>query len=153
MAKAATQAKPSFGSILDEPAQDAERPPNLPRGHYHTSVASFREDKSSQKGTEFIEYGLKIVEPLDDVDEEELEEFGDTRNHVIPVRFYLTEKSKYRLKEFLEHCGVDLSDGKSFKQAIPEAVNCEIVAQVIHEPLQSGEGVMARVRNTSPVKD
>jgi hypothetical protein len=151
MAKAAV--KPSFGSILDQPAADAQRPPNLPRGHYHVSVASFREDKSSQKGTEFVEYGLKIVEPLDDVDEDDLEEFGDTRGQVIPVQFWVTDKSIYRLKEFLEHCGVDLGDKKSFKQAIPEAVNCEVIAQVIHEPLLSGEGVRARVRNTSPVKD
>src|SRR5215472_10004854 len=146
MAKSATQTKPTFGSILDQPAQDAERPPLLPRGYYHTVVQSFREDKSS-KGTEFVAFSLKVIGPWEgrgEPDEDELEEFGEVRDSIIEARFYLTEKSKYRLREFLEHCGVDRSDGKSFKQACPETTNCEVLVQVAHEPLQSGDGVMAR---------
>ena len=155
MAKPAS--KPDFASILDQPAAEAERPPTLPRGYYHTMVTAYRIDKSTQKQTEFSEFTLKVLEPWErngvaTVDEDELEEFGDVRDSIISVRFYHTDKSKYRLKEFLEHCGVDLSKGKSFAQAIPEAVNCQVIAQVIHEPWQTGEGVSARVRSTAPVE-
>ena len=157
MAKSATQTKPNFGSVLDMPAQDAERPPTLPRGYYTCIVQSYREDKSSQKQTAFTEFSLKVIEPWEKngeqmVDVDELEEFGEVRDSVISTRFFHTEKSIYRLKEFLEHCGVDLSDGKSFKQAIPEAVNCQVIAHIVHEPWQQGEGVSARVRSTAPVE-
>ena len=63
MAKSATQTKPNFGSVLDMPASDAERPPTLPRGYYVVVVQSYREDKSSQKQTPFTEYTLKVIEP------------------------------------------------------------------------------------------
>jgi hypothetical protein len=139
------------------PARDAERPPTLPRGYYVTLVSSYREDKSSVQHTPFTEYSLKIIQPWERgdevmVEEEELEEFGDVRDSIIIVRYYHTPKSIFRLKEFLIHCGVDLSDGKSFKQAIPEAVNCQVIAHVVHEPYQTGDGVRAAVRSTAPVE-
>ena len=157
MAKSATQSKPNFGSVLDMPASDAERPPTLPRGYYVCVVQSYREDKSSQKQTPFTEYTLKVIEPWEKneepmVDQGELEEFGEVRDSVITTRFFHTEKSIYRLKEFLIHCGVDLDDGKSFKQAIPEAVNAQIIAHIVHEPWTQGEGVSARVRSTAPAE-
>jgi hypothetical protein len=153
-----TKSKPDFGSILDKPAQDAQRPPTLPRGYYRFVVQTYRFDKSSVQQTEFVEFGLKVIEPYEaenrpSVDEDELEEFGDVRGSLIGHRLYVTEKAAYRIREFLEHCGVDLSDGKSMRQGIPEAVNCEVIGQVIHEPLQSGDGVMARIRNTAPVEE
>ena len=163
MANPATKSKPSFSSILDMPASEAQRPPTLPRGSYVVMVTAYREDKSSQAQTPFTEFTLKVIEPLEkedpktkemvpQVDEDELEEFGDVRDSIINVRFWHTEKAIYRLREFLEHCGVDLGGKKSFTQAIPEAVNATIIANITHRPLQTGEGVRAEVRSTAPAE-
>jgi hypothetical protein len=162
MAKSATQSKPNFGSILDQPGNEIERPPLLPRGHYLTVVQSYRNDKANT-GTEFTEVTLKVIAPAEfkdkktgemrtDVDEDELEEFGEVRDSVISTRFFHTEKSAYRLRQFLEHCGVDFSDGKNMGQGLEEIRNSEIIAFVVHEPWTTGEGVSARVRSTAPVE-
>jgi hypothetical protein len=116
-----------------------------------------RIDKSSQKQTEFVEYALKVLSVVEkdgipQIDEDELEDFGDVTGQMIRVTFYLTEKSKYRLREFIEHCGVEVEKGVSFKQLVGEAQGCQVIAQVVHEPWQSGEGVSARVRGTAPVE-
>lgn len=158
MAKSATQQKPSFGSILSMPAQDAVRPPTLPRGYYVCVVDSFREDKSSQKQTPYTEFQLKVISPWEkdgviQADEDELEEYGEVRDAILNVQFYQTEKSIYRLRQFLEHCGVDLSDGKSFEQAIPECRNAQIIARVTHQTSQDGDATFAKVSRTAPVEE
>lgn len=159
MAKPATQ--PNFESILDQPANEMERPPLLPRGYYLAIVQGApRIGKSAQKQTEFVEFSLKVIAPLErdgivQADEDELEEFGDVKDQVIPITFYLTEKSKYRCREFVEHCGVDTSTGTSLGQLIQEVQGCQVIAHVVHEPWQSasGSGVSARVRGTAPAED
>lgn len=159
MAKASTQTKaPSFSSILDEPASEARRPPTIPRGYYICVVQGHRIDRSSLKQTEFVEYTLKVLsvwekDGIPQADEDELADFGEVKDQLIRVTFYLTDKSKYRLREFLEHCGVEIEPGASFSQLIPEATNCQVIAHVVHEPWQSGEGVNARVRGTAPIED
>lgn len=158
MAKSATQSKPSFGSILEMPAQEAERPPTLPRGYYLTVVEGYRDDKSSKQQTPFTRFNLKVIGPWEkdgvvQVDEDELEEYGDVKDATLPVDFYHTEKSIYRLKEFLEHCGIDLSDGKSFAQALPETRNCQVIARVTHQSNQDGTATFARVSGTAPVEE
>jgi hypothetical protein len=158
MAKSVTQTKPSFGSILSMPAQDAVRPPTLPRGFYVCAVESFREDKSSQKQTPFTEFQLKVLRPWEkdgviQADEDELEEYGEVKDAILNIQFYQTEKSIYRLREFLEHCGVDLTDGKSFEQAIPEARNCQVIARVTHRTAQDSDAVFAQVSRTLPVEE
>lgn len=158
MAKSAVNEKPNFGGILSMPAQDAERPPTLPRGYYVCSVRDFKDDKSSKQQTPFTRFNLEVLsvwekEGVMQADEDEIEEFGDVKGAVLPVDFYHTEKSIYRLKEFLEHCGVDLSDGKSFSQAIPETRNCQIVARVTHQTSQDGSATFARVSGTAPVEE
>ena len=164
MAKSVTQTKPSFGSILSMPAEDAVRPPTLPRGYYVAVVENFREDKSSQRQTPFTEFQLKVLRPLEkeneetgemevQVDEDELEAYGDVAGAMINVQFYHTEKSVYRLAEFLRHCGVDLGGKKSFEQAIPEARNSQVVIRVTHQSSQDGEATFARVSRTAPVEE
>lgn len=158
MAKSATQTKPEFKSILSMPAQDAERPPTLPRGYYSAVVEGWREDKSSEKQTPFTRFDMKILsvwekDGVPQVDEEALEEFGDVNGTVMPLDFYHTEKSIYRLREFLEHCGIDLSDGKSFEQAIPETRNCEVIVQIAHQSAKSGDGTWARIIRTLPMSE
>lgn len=158
MAKSATQSKPNFGSIMNMPVQDAERPPTLPRGYYVCVVESFREDKSSQKQTPFTRFNLKVIAPWEkdgviQADEDELEEYGEVKDTILPLDFYQTEKSIYRLREFLEHCGVDFADGKSFAQAVPEARNAQVIARVTHRSSEDGSATFARVSSTAPVEE
>lgn len=147
------QTKPQFASVLDMPASDIERPKPLPVGSYVCVVQGQpRIDKSAKKQTEFVEYTLKLLEALDDVDTEALDNVGGIKDKITKVTFYLTENSVYRLKEFLEHCGVDMEEEGSLRQYIAEAPGKQVVAHIIHEASQDGDAVYARVKNTTAVE-
>lgn len=143
----------SFSSVLDTPAGDIERPKPLPVGSYVCVVTGQpRIDKSAKKQTEFVEFTLKLLEALNDVDEDALKDVGGIKDKTTRVTFYLTENSIYRLKEFLEHCGVDMEDEGSMRQYIAEAPGKQVVAHIIHEASQDGDAVYARVKNTTAME-
>ena len=147
------QTKPQFASVLDMPASDIERPKPLPVGSYVCVVQGQPKiDKSSKKQTEYVEYTLKLLEALNDVDTDALDAVGGIQEKFTKVTFYLTENSVYRLKEFLEHCGVDMEEEGSLRQYIAEAPGKQVVAHIIHEASQEGDAVYARVKNTTAVE-
>lgn len=144
---------PHFASVLDMPASEIERPKPLPVGSYICVVQGQpRIDKSAKKQTEFSEFTLKLLEALDDVDTDALEAIGGIKDKTTKVTFYHTENSIYRLKEFLEHCGVDMEDGISLRQLIAEAPGKQVVAHIVHEASQDGEAIYAKVKNTTAVE-
>ena len=82
------QTKPQFASVLDMPASDIERPKPLPVGSYVCVVQGQpRIDKSAKKQTEFVEYTLKLLEALDDVDADGLEAVGGIKDKTTKVTF------------------------------------------------------------------
>src|SRR5262245_1643642 len=97
---------PNFSSILDRPSNTVVRPPAAPIGNYVWAIKGLpKRDKSTKKQTEYIEYTCKAVSYIEGtVDEEELAGFGGLAK--VPehkLTFYMTEKSGYRLKEFLQN--------------------------------------------------
>lgn len=152
-------AQPSFSSILDRQATSIERPPLTPMGTYLTVVKGLpRMDKSSKKQTPFSEFTCQIIAAQEDVDADELEAFlnrpdGSKRalsEQVLKPIYYHTENSAFMLTKFLEDCGIDLED-KSVGQAQNEVPNCQVYLHVKHEPLQSGEGFIAKVSASARV--
>lgn len=151
MAKAATA--PTFGSILDTSSSEIERPKPLPVGAYVTVVQGQpRMDKSTKKGTEFVEFTLKVLEPLDDVDEDALKEVGGIKDKTIRATYYLTEGAVWRLKDFLDHCGAGDED-ESLRQRIADTQGKQVIAHIRHEASEDGSSVFARLRNTAPVEE
>jgi hypothetical protein len=162
MAKAAQK---TFQSILDMPVSEVERPKPIPAGSYVCLVQGQpRLDKSAKKQTDFCEFTLKFLEPMNDVDEDALLAFLTNRDGskkkladiTKTVTFYLTEASIYRLKDFLGHCGIDIeqaeADGASLAQLIAEAPGQQVVAHVTHSPSDDGTAVYANIKSTSTVQ-
>lgn len=147
----------SFEEILDAPFDGpAERPPLLPRGTYLTTVVGpYEEGNSTKKGTLFFAFTHQIVEAMDDVDANELEEFGDPAGTNLTNTYYLTSKSLYRLDEFFEHCGLNLDSPKlrkltglaARKQLAEDTANASVYITVDHE--QNGDRTFARVVGTA----
>ncbi len=150
MAKAAQAA--SFGSILDRAPSEIEKPKPAPVGSYMTTlVGQPRFDKSSKKQTEFVEFTHKFLSAGEDVDTDELEAFlGDRKITEITMKntYYLTEASLWRLKEFLEHCGVDMDDVESLREGIEATPGKQVGLFLNHEASQDGTSVFARVGKT-----
>lgn len=153
-------ANPNFGSILDRPSSEVEKPKPLPVGSYGCVVKGLpRFDKSSQKQTEFVEFLLQPISAGEDVDEEDLAAWmqkpdGTSRtlsDTSIRATYYLTEDSVWRLKEFLDHLGIEEGDS-SLRQRIDETPNCSVIAYIRHEASQDGTSIFAKLAKTAPAE-
>jgi hypothetical protein len=152
-------ATPQLASILDRQGQEIERPKPLPVGTYRAIVTGApRFDKSTKKGTDFVEFTLKLISAEEDVDEDDLKHaLTKPSGASVPltekttkVTYYLTEDATWRLKDFLKHCGVD-TDNITLRQAIAEAQNSEVLISIKHTPSDDGEAIYANVAKTAAV--
>lgn len=154
MAKVATQTNPtrhSISSVLDQKVGDYERPKSLPVGEYICTVQSHEFGKSSKKQTDFVRFALKPLEAMETVDSEALAEIGGLGEKTIRATFYLTENAGYRLKEFLEHCGLDDLD-MPVSQACAEATGCQVIATLVHGQSEDGTRQWTELSATAPVE-
>lgn len=152
----------SFASILDAAPTEIVRPKSLPVGTYLTVVNGLpRYDKSSKKQTDFVEFMLKPLQAMDDVDQEALNEWmqkedGTTRTLAdasIKATYYLTETAAYRLDEFHEHCGLELDDKVSRRQRNEQVAGCQVMAFIKHRGSDDGKNVFAELGSTAPVEE
>lgn len=143
---------PNFASILDESPTEVSAPQPAPQGTYVFVVGNPRYDKSTKKGTDFVEFPVRAVAAESDVDEAELEEAGGLDGINLRATFYLTEDAVYRLDEFHSHCGIDLEDGTSRRSRNDAVVNAEVRGFVKHEPSQDGTRIFARFNRSLPME-
>jgi hypothetical protein len=143
---------PNFASILDESPTEVSAPQPAPQGTYVFVVSNPRYDKSTKKGTDFVEFPVRAIAAESDVDEAELEEAGGLDAINLRATFYLTEDAVYRLDEFHSHCGIDLEDGTSRRSRNDAVVNAEVRGFVKHEPSQDGTRIFARFNRSLPME-
>lgn len=146
-------ANPNFASILDEAPTEVNRPKPLPAGTYEFVVRGVPlYDKSSKKQTDYVQFNLVPIAAHDDVDEDDLKEMGGFEGKIVRATYYLTEDAAYRLDEFHQHCGIDLSN-KSSRRARSEAcVNCSVIGVIKHRASQDGSQVFAELARTASVE-
>lgn len=151
-------AQANFGAILDKAPTDIKAPTALPVGTYLTVVQGLpRYDKSTKKGTEYAEYTLSILQAGEDVDPDELAAVeGGVAGKTIKATFYLTDNSLWRLKEFFEHCGLDVEKADSLRELMDQPQGQQVLAYMKHESSTSDDGkttrVFARLGGTAPVE-
>lgn len=148
-------ATPSFAPILDRPSGEIKRPPALPVGTYLWVIKGLpRQDKSSKKQTEFVEFNVTPLQALEDVDAEQLAEIGGLAEKSSTLTFYLTDKSAYRLVEFMrDDLQIDDEDGnKSSRQMLDETPGRQFLGHVKHTPSEDGKAVYANIDGTAPVE-
>lgn len=145
-------AEQTFGAILDKPSNEIERPKPLPVGSYLCVIAGLpKMDKSTKKQTEYVEFTANILQALDDVDKEELDAVGGIQGKQVTLTFYLTEKSAYRLKEFMiEDLQIDEMD--TLRPMLDQTQGRQFVANIVHEPSNDGKTVFSNVGSTAPVE-
>lgn len=135
---------PKFTDALDRRGEDIKRPPNPPVGHYTWQVQkqpsneSF-EAKSSGKTFDRVAFPMVIVEASDDVDPDELKEFGNPAGFMSSKTFLFDnedeqafERSLNNLKRFLEHLGVDT--GQELGQMLSDSVGAQCLGELKHRP-------------------
>lgn len=142
----------TFGSILDKPSKSIERPKPLPTGTYVCICKGLPKEGKAKTGTEFYEFNLEIVQPLDDVSEEGITAVGGVVGKSIPrATYYITEDSVWRLKKFLAE-DLELEEGeKSLRQLVSETMGKQVLATIRHKPSDDGKSVFAEMAGTAPV--
>ena len=130
----------NFAALLSKRVDETERPKVFPAGPYRGIVSGHEFLTSSKKGTPFVRFNVKLISPLEGVDEELFEQAGgmDKLSARKPLNFdfYLTDDALYRLREFLEN-GLQMNgSGRAFDEMIPETTNAEFTPIVSHS---SGE--------------
>ena len=151
----------NFAQILDKPSSEVEKPKPAPMGDYLFLIdGRHKEDKSSKKGTPYVEWFVKAIQPLESVDQEALQEWltrGDGSTKTVSdiklkATYYLTEDSIWRLKEFLEHLGIE-ADDKSLRQMLDEAPGRQFVGTIRHESSEDGTSTFAKLGKTAAMPD
>lgn len=153
----AKQQAVSLQSILDRPASEIARPKPIPAGTYTCVVRKFEHGKSSKKGTEFVEFTLVPVTAGPEIDQAELD-FALTKpsgekillkDRTLRHTCYITEDAAWRLKKFLNDCGVE--DGTSLGAMINQCINASVLVTVKHTNSDDGETIYANVGTTAKV--
>jgi len=143
------------GRIATASSSTCERPPPFPTGTYIWITRGLPEHgKSAQKQTPFVKFLVAPTAALDDVDPDALAAFGGLAGITKELTFYDTEKSGYRLTEFLvDDLKIDSEDGeKGVRAMVDESPNHEFLGHVKHTPAKDGKGVFWEIDLTGPVE-
>lgn len=158
------QAAPSFGSILDKPPSETERPKPPPPGTYVAMVKQLPTPGNAKTGTEFLEFTMQLLEPFanengeKDVDEDDLaaaltKPSGDVvplNEKTLRLTFYLTDDALWRFKKFLiDDLGIEESD--TYRPMIDQTPGKECLVTVKHTPSKDGTTVFANITGTAPL--
>jgi hypothetical protein len=153
-----------FSDALNRQMEDIKRPPPLPIGHYILSIPKMPsppEPLSSNKGSfEKLTINLVTVAATDDVDPDELAEYGNPAGVQLRIDFIFNtdeaevakfEGTMFRLKSFMSHCGID-ADGMTLGEAMTQLAGAQVIGEVKHRPdPQNAEIVYNEVARTAPV--
>lgn len=142
----------NFKELLSTPVTSAERPKPKPAGQYFGTIEKFRFDESKEQKTPYVRLTLKGVQPGQGITNdpalyERLQNAGGTEKMSPYKDYYLTEDAKYRLRELMESCRLNV-EGRSFFEVIPELVNQPVVFDLTEESYETkgGEtGIVNRV--------
>lgn len=146
----------NFNSILDETIEKVERAPMGPKGTYVWVITGL--PQTAERGDwDIIDIPVRAVRPTDDVDADELAEFGEAKNITTRHSFLFDKndkaaraKTKERLERFLfEHLGIPL--GMSIKQALNESVNKQFLGVLDYREDEKTGDQFYRMGRTAPV--
>lgn len=152
--------------LLETPVDSIDAPIPIPKGEWVFQIedTGFTAEKKDQPGV--VWFSLKPVEPTDEVDPAEAEEYmqdvEDRANqfHRLKVR---NKDDFHRVRTFLQDIGAPTND-RNIKQALKEAAGLYVIASVGHEPneenpdrpwvnLKGFQGVQVTEESEEPTKE
>jgi hypothetical protein len=148
-----SQANPAvnFEALLGTKLDTVEKPKVMPMGTYSFVIIDHEFGTSAQKGTPFVQFNTHPRVAQDDVDEELLSEVKNWQDRKMKVTYYLTEDSLFRLKDFLEHCQIDIT-GRTIAECIPETTGQMFNGYVKQQSAPNGTDMYANIDQTSAVE-
>lgn len=128
----------NFKDALNVKMEEFKRPPLLPQGHYTAQVTKVPEVLQEHDDYDYVDFQLKVLAPSDDVDTQELQEFGGLNNVNRRHRFLFDKndevafnRTMYQLKRFLlQHLQVEGNEQSSVNELLNAAVNHQCLIRI-----------------------
>ena len=151
-----------FNEALNLKADDIKQPPKLPVGTYTALVAKVPEiSLSEDQRFKFVDFQLRLVKAEQDVDEDELRQYGGLNGRTIRHRFLFNtgespeedasaKRSLYYLKQFLiDHLQVDKAE---MKLMLDDSVNRQCLVSIGRRPDKNNMEIQYEdIKRTAPV--
>jgi hypothetical protein len=142
----------AFADILNRQSREIEKLPPLPVGEFQTTVVGHEYKKVGAKNTPAVIFTLQGFAPMSQISHDELAKCGDLRTRELRYTLYLTDAAGWRVRQFLDHCGVEEGD-RSLAERIDGAINRQVLVTIGHD---IGKGpnagvFFANVVDTRPV--
>ncbi len=121
-----------FAKLLSKPLDDVKKPPPWPAGTYlgHISKHEFGDDNTNK--TPYARLYIKVTSAGPGLEPSELEGIDLQKGREFRKDYYLTDEADWRLKEFLESCGVSTT-GRTFAETVPELLNAQVQIEIIQQ--------------------
>lgn len=141
-----------FSKILGKQAAAIEKPKPYPVGTYIALNPKLPDFSAiGKKETPGAVFGLTLIAPTEDVDLDQLKEYGDIKGKTIRHTMYLSEATEYRTKEELKNSfGID-EEGKTLGQMFNETINKQVYVTIRHRPSDDGQEIYAEVEKLAKV--
>lgn len=153
-----------FNSALDKKASDIEKPPVQPQGTYVWAVTKVPAISTSKSGEwSIIEFPVKAISAEDDVDPEDLEQFGAVTSAMNRVSFMAPtaegpegdaarDKTLYQVKKFCQNTlRVDAEEDATLRELLDASVNCQFLGQAVWRQSDDGEDTYVDLKNRAPM--
>ena len=135
---------PSFADALNRSMETIKRPPPPPVGKYIARVAQAPSDMTSMTGRDGTSYTkltipLALVQPLEDVDPDDLAAYGAVTSTIVRLDFIFNESDPAKfekrldnLKNFIATCGVTFDGSEPLKQVLSRIANAQLIIELTH---------------------
>ena len=147
-----------FTAMLDTHSNDVQKPKVQPQGTYAWTVTKYvMSSVSSAKGDwDVVEFKIRAVRAEDDVDPDQLEEFGDLKMAMNRVSFMFSKATDAenervaalaKLNKFLlETLGIEPA---SVREMCAQAVNCQFLGRSVWRVV--GDDTYIDIRDMMPL--
>ena len=134
-----------FSKLLSKQANAIEKPKPMPIGHYIAVNQKLPDFKGIGKNeTPGAVFALVILAPTEDVDQDQLKEYGEIKGKSVNYTQWLSEASEFRAKEELKNAFDIEETGKTLGQMYNETINKQVLVEITHEPSQDGTEMFSR---------
>lgn len=154
----------NFNEVLNMKAGEIEKPPLIPTGTYIARVHKIPEigEVGGQDNRyQTIDFMFKLISPREDVDVDQLEEFGGLNNTFARKRFMFSENDEAAVKRevynvkrlLLDHLKVSGDDDTKLSELLNNSINAECLIFMAWRPDKNDKEVIySEIKKTAPIE-
>lgn len=150
----------SFADALDTNVSDVEAAPILPVGTYLWEIVKDNEIRQAGEDWEVVSFACRCVSAEDDVDEDEIEEFGDPAGEFGRYEFMAPtaagkegERGRANTMDRVKKFCVDvlqLDEDGTMKELLEGVKGCQFLAQVTHRENKNSGEMNVQLKGAAP---